>query len=93
MSSIKNNLGLNQHPERVKDKNAEGISELMIDVRNTWKEKLTKEKLFSWHAMVLKDNTKINTGVWRKHKEPMQAICKASCMTQVSPFSLNFDPF
>ena len=74
MSSIKNNLGLNQHPERVKDKNAEGIAELMIDVRNTWKEKLTKEKLFSWHAMVLKDHKKINIGTWRKQKEPIQVI-------------------
>lgn len=74
MSSIKNNLGLNAHPERVKDKSAEGIGELMIDVRNTWKEKLTKEKLFSWHTMVLKDAKKINTGAWRKHKEPMQVI-------------------
>lgn len=43
MSSIKKNLGLNQRPERMKDKNAEGIAELMIDVRNTWKKKLQKK--------------------------------------------------
>src|ERR1700724_2665320 len=42
MSSIRNNLGLNKKPAQVPDKKAEGIGELMIDVRNTYKEPLTK---------------------------------------------------
>jgi Fic family protein len=61
----------------VKDKKAEGIGELMIDVHNTWKEELTKEKLFIWHAMLLKGSRQINTGSWRTHKEPMQVISGA----------------
>jgi hypothetical protein len=36
-SSIKNNLGLNSALEKVKDKQAAGIGELMIDVRNSFK--------------------------------------------------------
>ncbi len=74
MSSIKNNLGLNHNYEKVKSKQAEGIGELMIDVRNTYREKLSQEKLFAWHRMLLKGNTDINVGTWRDHEEPMQIV-------------------
>jgi Fic family protein len=77
MSSIKNNLGLNQHPEKVQDKLAEGIGELMINVRNTFAEKLTQEKLFEWHRMLLREGKNLKVGSWRDHKEPMQIISGA----------------
>lgn len=77
MSSIRNNLGLNKTPEQTQDKKAEGIGELMIDVRNTFKEPLTKEKLFSWHRMLLRSTKEITVGAWRTHDEPMQVISGA----------------
>jgi Fic family protein len=77
-SSIKNNLGLNTNPEKIKDKLAEGIGDLMIDVRNTFRELLTQEKLFTWHNMLLKDRADIKVGGWRDHKEPMQVVSGAS---------------
>lgn len=77
MSSIRNNLGLNKTPDHVRDKKAEGIGELMIDVRNTFKEELTKEKLFSWHTMLLRGSADITLGAWRTHEEPMQVISGA----------------
>lgn len=49
MSSIRNNLGMAQTPEKVKDKAAAGIGELMIDIRNTFKEPLSEGQLFAWH--------------------------------------------
>lgn len=73
MSSIRNNLGLG-HVPRSRDKRAEGIAELMIDVRNSYAEKLTKEKLFSWRSMVMKGTQRVKAGKWRTHKEPMQVI-------------------
>ncbi|TLV03739.1 Fic family protein [Dyadobacter luticola] len=73
-SSIRNNLGLNEKPENVKDKKAQGAAELMVDARNTFAEKLTEKKLFEWHKMLLKNSKNINTGVWRKSKEPMQVV-------------------
>jgi Fic family protein len=76
-SSIKNNLGLNEKSEKVSDKKANGISELIIDVRKTYKEALTNEKLFSWHEMLFKGNTEMQIGSWRTHKEPMQIISGA----------------
>jgi len=75
MSSIKNDLGLSASPEKVKNKQAEGVGKLMIDVRNTYKEKLTKGKLFAWHTMLLSGNQDIKIGAWRDHKEPMQVSC------------------
>ncbi len=77
MSSIKNNLGLNQHPERITDKKAQGAAELMIDVRNSVSETLTEEKLFAWHAMIMKGNSTHKIGAWRTHEEPMQVVSGA----------------
>jgi Fic family protein len=73
LSSIRNNLGL-APSSQPRDQRAKGISELMIDVRNSFAEKLTKAKLFSWHGMVMKGNQRIKTSKWRTHNEPMQVI-------------------
>lgn len=76
-SSIRNRLGLNQVPEKVTNKKAIGLGELMIDVRNTFAEPLTKEKLFAWHKLLFPLGTGITIGTWRTHKEPMQVISGA----------------
>ena len=83
MSSIRNNLGLNKTPDQVRDKKAKGIGELMIDVRNTFKEALTKAKLFSWHTMLMSGSADITIGSWRSHEEPMQVISGAMGKQQV----------
>jgi Fic family protein len=72
LSSIRKNLGL--HHELIKDKSADSLGELMIDVHKSFKEPLTEEKLFSWHRMLLGTNKKIKVGQWRTHKDPMQVI-------------------
>lgn len=77
LSSIRKNLGLISKPEQIRDKKAEGIGELMIDVRNTFKESLTKEKLFSWHKMLMANSKEVEVGKWRTHEEPMQVISGA----------------
>ncbi|MDO7172626.1 DUF4172 domain-containing protein [Mariniflexile sp. AS56] len=74
ISSIRNNLGLNANPERVKDKNAEGMATLITDVQNSYAEKLTKEKLFDWHKMIFPLASNINVGGWRLHEDPMQVV-------------------
>lgn len=73
-SSIRNNLGLFEGNEKVRDKRAEGVSELMIDARRSFAEPLTQEKLLSWHTMLMKGDTAITAGEWRTHEEPMQAV-------------------
>jgi Fic family protein len=77
ISSIRNNLGLNETSDPVKDKRAQGAGELMIDVRTSYAEPLTEEKLFAWHRMLMKGNRRINAGAWRKHEDPMQVVSGA----------------
>ena len=63
--------------EHIKDKSAAGLGELMIDVRKTYKEPLSEAKLFAWHKMLLRENKKMEVGLWRTHEEPMQVISGA----------------
>ncbi|MBC7759671.1 MAG: Fic family protein [Phormidesmis sp. FL-bin-119] len=74
MSSIRNNLGLNEKPEPVPDKKAKGIGQLMVDVRKTFSGTLDQEKLFSWHHMLLSIDHKIKAGQWRSSSKPMQVV-------------------
>ncbi len=74
MSSIRKNLGLGQPIEQVKDKRAEGAAALMIDVRNSYRDALSKEKLCEWHQLIMTGSRGIKSGQWRSHKEPMQVI-------------------
>ena len=73
MSSIRKNLGLHISQEP-KDKNAIGLSKLLIDVRNTYKQPLTEMKILEWHKLLMGNNKRINAGQWRKGTEPMQVI-------------------
>jgi len=74
VSSIRNHLGLNKKLLRVKDKRSQGAGELMVAVRNTFLLPLTEAMLFLWHKMLLRQNTTIQVGAWRKHKAPMQVV-------------------
>ncbi|MFM7090359.1 MAG: Fic family protein, partial [Bacteroidota bacterium] len=73
MSSIRKNLGLPISKEP-KDKNAIGLSQLIIDVRNTYRQPLTESKILEWHKLLMGNNHRINAGQWRKGTEPMQVI-------------------
>jgi Fic family protein len=77
ISSIRNNLGLNKPHDPVKDKMSQGASELMVDVRKSYADLLTKEKLFTWHEMLFRESRGINIGTWRTHEDPMQVVSEA----------------
>lgn len=77
MSSIRNNLGLDIKPEAIKDKKAQGVGRLMVDVRNSYQEPLTEAKLFEWHKMLMTGSKNITIGNWRFHDEPMQIVSGA----------------
>ena len=83
MSSIRNNLGFNKNPEQVKDKKAEGIAQLMIDVRNSYAEDLSEATLFSWHEMLMRGREDIVVGGWRTHEDPMQVVSGAMSKQRV----------
>lgn len=77
LSSIRKNLGIVTAPEFIIDKMAVGIAELMIDVRKSFEEALTEEKMFDWHRMLLPERRNMNVGTWRSHHEPMQVVSGA----------------
>lgn len=83
LSSIRKNLGLHTSQDYIKDKSAAGLGELMIDVRKSFKEPLTEEKLFAWHQMLLRENKNIEVGQWRTHEDPMQVVSGAMGKTKV----------
>ncbi|MFN9710472.1 MAG: Fic family protein [Bacteroidota bacterium] len=82
-SSIRNHLGLNQKKEIIKNKKAAGIGQLMVEVRKSFADSLTEQHLFVWHKMLMKENSKINVGAWRKHTEPMQVVSGAIGKEQI----------
>lgn len=73
-SSIRNKLGLPTPHQTIKDLKAAGAGELMVTVRDTYQQKLTKEMLFKWHLLLMQGSSHINTGFLRKGASPMQVI-------------------
>lgn len=73
-SSIQNKLGLSK--TRIHDKRVTGVVELMFNVRNTFKQTLTKTKLLDWHLMLMAGSLHQNlqVGSFRTHVEPMQIV-------------------
>tara|TARA_R110002033_G_scaffold139044_1_gene178216 strand:- start:1524 stop:2636 length:1113 start_codon:yes stop_codon:yes gene_type:complete len=76
-SSVRNNLGLNVPNDVVSDQRATGMATLLTDVRKTFSEPLTQEKLFSWHSSLMMEADNVLVGSWRTHEEPMQVISGA----------------
>lgn len=74
MSSIRRNLGMEGDTRKGGDKRAEGAAALMVDVRKTFAQPLSQERLFEWHRMIMAGSRAIQVGKWRTHTEPMQVI-------------------
>lgn len=78
MSSIRNNLGLNDTTVYVKDQRASGVAQLMVEVRKGFREPLTLDMLKAWHRLLFAANTShVNPGEWRQGDAPMQVISGA----------------
>jgi Fic family protein len=74
MSSVKNCLSLNQSPLKISNRGAQGVAELMVEVRGTFDRPLDEETLLQWHATLLATDLSIIPGRWRTGEEPMQVI-------------------
>ncbi len=78
-SSVARQLGLKM-PGLVKsDRNVDGVVEMMLDATQNYNKKLTRERLFAWHASLFPGGYsglhKITVGQWRKgNKGPMQVV-------------------
>lgn len=81
-SSIARRLGLKIAGLTPTDRYTDGVVEMMLDATQNFGDKLTKEKLFGWHAALFPTGRsglyKIETGKWRTDKNgPMQVVSGA----------------
>ena len=79
-SSIARRLGMDIPGLVPADRNVEGIVEMMLDATQHFKENLTAERLFDWHAALFPTGRsgmrKIVVGAWRDNpvNDPMQVV-------------------
>ncbi len=78
-SSIARRLGIDVAALPSTDRDVEGVVEMMLDATQKYKEKLTQDRLFAWHASLFPTGRsgmrKIITGAWRDEKSgPMQIV-------------------
>lgn len=74
MSSIKNRLGISHGIERIRDINARGIAELMVEVRQQFTSPLTEELIRDWHEILFSGSRLIRGGQYRIGAEPMVIV-------------------
>jgi Fic family protein len=73
-SSFLKKLGLVSSIKNIKDKRAENVALLMLEVRNGFQQKLTEKMLKDWHKLLFDGSKYINAGAYRKGSEPMQIV-------------------
>lgn len=73
MSSIQNQFDPSGPHTNVPDARASGIAQIMIQLRDTFREPLSHERLFEWQRLLL-PYSRIAVGAWRTHPEPMQVV-------------------
>jgi Fic family protein len=77
-SSFLKKLGLTTTIKNIKDKRAENVALLMLDVRNNFQTKLSEKLIKQWHGMLFSNSKYINAGIYRTSEEPMQIVSGAA---------------
>lgn len=73
MSSIKNRLGIGDGID-IRDINARGIAELMVEVRESFSKSLNEQLIKDWHAMLFNRSRYIQPGSYRTGIDPMVIV-------------------
>lgn len=74
MSSLKVNLGIKNFHKASKNRKANAIAQLMIEVHNSYHKTLNEELLLHWHKILMDNEKKIKAGEFRKGAEAMQVV-------------------
>lgn len=61
----------------VRDKRAENVALLMMEVRNSFQMRLSEEVIKNWHSMLFANSKYIHAGVYRSSELPMQIVSGA----------------
>src|SRR5437667_9841337 len=78
-SSIARRLGMDIGALKPADRNVEAVVEMMLDATGNYKQPLTSQRLFGWHASLFPTGrsgmAEIRAGAWRDDsKGPMQVV-------------------
>lgn len=78
-SSIARRLGMDAGAAAPADRRTEGVVEMMLDATQRYREPLTPERLFGWHAALFPTGRsgmhRVITGAWRDDRSgPMQVV-------------------
>jgi len=76
-SSFLKKLGLAKTIKNIKDRRAENIASLMLEIRNNFKTKLSEKLIKTWHKFLFSNSKYIDAGVYRTGEEPMQIVSGA----------------
>lgn len=72
--SIKKSLGLESTKRKLPPAEF-GISEMMVDLYQSYNKPLTHDRLFQWHSMLTNGRRDLtNIGRYRTHNDPMQVV-------------------
>ena len=74
MSSLKVNLGVKDFHKTSKNKKANAIALLMIEVQNSYAKPMDKALIQNWHKILMDAEKGINAGIFRTGAEPMQVV-------------------
>jgi Fic family protein len=73
-SSIRRHFGLATDNRQIA-LTEQGVAEMMVDLYRSFRQPLTDDTLFSWHAMLMMGRRDIKAiGQYRTHAEPMQVV-------------------
>lgn len=74
MSSLKANLGIKDYHQNNRNKKANAIAHLMIEVQNSYHKPISEKILLEWHHILMENEKGINAGQFRTGIEPMQVV-------------------
>ncbi len=74
VSSLKRHMGFVGNWPHIRDKRSEGLAELLVLSRSTYRQPLSEDALFGWHKLLMKGSYGVTVGQWRSGSEPMQVV-------------------
>lgn len=74
MSSIKNKIGIHPSIAHIRDKEARGIGELMVDVNLHFNTPLSESLIKNWHHILFQKSSSIHAGAYRSGDEAMVIV-------------------
>lgn len=74
MSSLMMNLGVVKYVSPSKNRSADAITQLMIEVRKSYNKPFTLTMILHWHKLLMNHQRDIHAGMLRSSSEPMQVI-------------------